>query len=73
MDASDSAIYTCRSLNESYSFDLHVEVVPYFIEQPLENLMVKRNETVVLDCSAKGYPKPKVSKIEVVSSLILNQ
>lgn len=73
MDPTDSGIYTCRSSNASYSFDLQVAVVPYFIEQPLEKLTVQRNETVVLDCSAKGYPKPKVSKIEIVSSTCVNQ
>lgn len=49
--------------NESYTIELKVAFVPYFIKYQPESMMVKRNETVLFDCMATGYPTPKVSYI----------
>lgn len=53
------------SNNETYSFHLQVAFAPYFVKYQPETMMIGRNETVVFDCKAKGFPKPKVSIIIV--------
>lgn len=59
----DNGIYACTNSSETYSYDLQVAYAPYFDRYPQETMMIRRNETVLLDCTAKGYPKPQVSKI----------
>lgn len=61
LDTSDNGIYKCMNSTETYSFDLQVAFVPYFVRNQPESMMIRRNETVVFDCMAKGYPTPKVS------------
>jgi len=63
LDASDSAVYTCMNSNESYSFDLKVAFAPFFTKYQPETMMVMRNDSVVFDCTAKGYPTPKVNML----------
>lgn len=63
LDELDGGVYTCMSNNETYSFHLQVAFAPYFVKYQPETMMIGRNETVVFDCKAKGFPKPKVSII----------
>lgn len=63
LDTLDNGIYTCTNSSESYSFDLKVEFAPFFTKYQPETMMVMRNDSVVFDCTAKGYPKPKVNNI----------
>lgn len=58
------------SSSETYTFHLQIAFAPYFIKYQPETMMIGRNETVVFDCKAKGFPKPKVS-ITIPSTLSL--
>lgn len=62
LDTLDNGIYSCANSIEKYTFDVKVAFAPYFIKYQPETMMLGRNKTVVFDCMAKGYPKPKVNK-----------
>jgi len=61
LDELDGGIYTCMSSNETYTFHLRIAFAPLFIKYQPETMMISKNETVVFDCRAKGFPKPRVS------------
>lgn len=73
VDELDGGVYTCMSSNETYSFHLQVAFAPYFVKYQPETMMIGRNETVVFDCKAKGFPKPKVLWRKFESSLPITQ
>lgn len=63
----DQGSYTCEASNgygeaKSYSIDLRVMAVPYFIEEP-EIINAAEDETVELRCAASGVPEPQIKWI----------
>ncbi|XP_050530211.1 leucine-rich repeats and immunoglobulin-like domains protein 2, partial [Daktulosphaira vitifoliae] len=57
----DTGKYTCTNSNQdSYSLNLVVAFAPHFIVEKPEEILVKKNEMVLLDCMVKGYPSPKI-------------
>ncbi|XP_025417794.1 hemicentin-1-like isoform X3 [Sipha flava] len=69
LDVIDSAVYTCMNSNETYTIELKVAFAPYFIKYQPESMMIKRNETVLFDCMATGYPIPRILWRKMDSSL----
>uniref|UniRef100_A0A0K2ULZ3 Leucinerich repeats and immunoglobulinlike domains 3 [Chrysemys picta] n=1 Tax=Lepeophtheirus salmonis TaxID=72036 RepID=A0A0K2ULZ3_LEPSM len=59
--AVDMGIYTCTARNPagevSWNITLSVLEIPGFIK-PMEDKSTKEGETAVIDCSAKGSPRP---------------
>lgn len=62
---SDSGLYTCMVTflveTSQYHFLLEVLVPPYFFEYSEDILVtVSENDRIMLNCTAEGYPVPKV-------------
>ncbi|XP_076352550.1 cell adhesion molecule Dscam1-like [Tachypleus tridentatus] len=60
----DSGNYTCHASNavasDSRTTELIINVPPRWLTEPVDKNVI-RGETVVIDCLAEGYPKPRMS------------
>ncbi|XP_049817561.1 neuroglian isoform X2 [Aethina tumida] len=67
VDFQDEGTYTCEVSNgvgeaKSYSINLKVLAVPYFIVEP-EKVNAAEDETAVFECQAAGVPEPEIKWI----------
>ncbi|XP_018565737.1 neuroglian isoform X1 [Anoplophora glabripennis] len=67
IDFEDEGTYTCEVSNgvgeaKSYSINLKVYAVPYFIKEP-ERINAAEDETVEFVCEAGGVPEPEIKWI----------
>ncbi|XP_060859495.1 hemicentin-1-like isoform X1 [Metopolophium dirhodum] len=69
LDELDGGVYTCMSSYETYTFHLRIAFAPLFIKYQPETMMISKNETVVFDCRARGFPKPRVYWRKLESAL----
>ncbi|XP_050438116.1 hemicentin-1-like isoform X2 [Adelges cooleyi] len=61
LNAEDSATYACVTPeNKTYTHDLNVVFSPHFVVESPDQILAKINDTILLDCTVKGYPIPKV-------------
>ncbi|XP_053206702.1 cell adhesion molecule DSCAML1-like [Panonychus citri] len=63
IQSSHSGNYTCRMSNklgyDSYTTELLVQGSPNWIEKP-KDITAHSGDTLTVNCSASGYPKPKI-------------
>ncbi|XP_053206039.1 cell adhesion molecule DSCAM-like isoform X2 [Panonychus citri] len=74
--SSHSGNYTCKISNrfgsDAFTSELLVEGSPNWISQPKDTIKVNYGDSMTVQCSASGYPKPNVSWKRFKDSLWIN-
>lgn len=59
-DTRDGGMYTCRCGNVTQTYEIAVKIRPFF-RQTFNSTKTSITVNIVLNCSAGGYPPPKIT------------